>query len=196
MKKNRLFVLGIITMFVAILSLTLVSGTMARYSSNVSATDTAKAAKWSLSINDKIVVGKQVETFKINLFNDTEVYEVGSTTDDSDVANGSGVTIIAPGTQGQFSLKITNGSEVSAKYTVELEEVTTSGIPLKYSSDGQSWSDSLADIIGELKIGGILEETITLYWKWDFGQNVNDNQHGFDETVVEVKVTVTFEQID
>ena len=196
MKKNRLFVLGIITMFVAILSLTLVSGTMARYTSSVSATDTAKAAKWAFVVNEEDVVNETAEVFTIDLFKATEIYNVGTSTNDENVKDGTTVAIIAPGTQGKFAIEITNESEVSAKYTIQLEEVGTSNIPLEYSSDGSTWNSSLTAVVGELLLTGEMTKTETLQWRWAFGAEGVDNQFGLEEVEVTVKITITFDQIN
>lgn len=49
MKKQRFFMLGIITVLVAVLSLTFVSSTFAKYTSDGTATDTARVAKWGVT---------------------------------------------------------------------------------------------------------------------------------------------------
>ena len=47
MKKNKIFTLGLAIAFVFVLSLTLVSGTFAKYTSTVTGKDSAAVAKWA-----------------------------------------------------------------------------------------------------------------------------------------------------
>ena len=74
MKKNKFFMLGIITVFVAILSLTFVSSTFARYTSQVSGTDSARVAIWKWSFTED-VQGTQSSLATIDLFK-TQVYDL------------------------------------------------------------------------------------------------------------------------
>lgn len=49
MKKNRLFVLGLVTVFVALVSLTFVSSTWAKYTTTASGSDSARVAYWGFT---------------------------------------------------------------------------------------------------------------------------------------------------
>ena len=167
MKKQRFFMLGIITVLVAVLSLTFVSSTFAKYTSTVSGSDTAKVAKWEWTLGTQDVsktVAGDVEVFK------TIVDTVDGNTD----AN-VGADLIAPGTKGQFQFVLTNNSEVDGSFAVTFTETNTSGIPLQYSLDGTTWYDSIhelstteaGELAGELAIGAAAK-TITVQWRWEF----------------------------
>ena len=52
MKRNKLFILGICTVMVALVSLSLVSGTWAKYTSTVSGSSAARVAKWDVVYTD------------------------------------------------------------------------------------------------------------------------------------------------
>lgn len=141
-----------------------VSGTYAKYTSTFEATDSARVAKWAFKINDTDVTN----SFTFNLF-DT-VNEIGTTEDDTDVANGTDETIIAPGTTGSFDIKLANASEVTAKYAINYE-VTKNNIPVEFSVDGgNTWTTDLANVVASddtvLNIGA--DTTITVQWRWVF----------------------------
>ena len=205
MKKNRLFVLGIITMFVAILSLTLVSGTMARYTSEISGSDTARVAKWSVLVEN--VDAAEENNFTINLFKtiiDTKNDDV-----ETDVKPGNGTDqIIAPGTKGSFEINLKNASEVTAAYAIDFTVTNSMNIPVKFSLTGAegSWVDSIEDIEFDnpdsptnnalAANGG--ETSFTIYWQWAYaGNDALDTNLGVDgSATITVDVKVTFTQVD
>ena len=51
MKKNKLFLLGLFVVFAAVLSLSLVSNTLAKYTTSDSGSDTARVAKWGVTVS-------------------------------------------------------------------------------------------------------------------------------------------------
>lgn len=191
MKKNRIFILGIVTMFVAILSLTLVSGTLARYTSSGTGVASVNVANWSVVVEDKDVAKN--DDFTLSLF-DT-IYEYDTTSADVDVKDG----LIAPGTQGAFDYTLTNDSEVTAKYSV-VYTINEDGVPLEWSTDGVVWTDTLANVTAgdETKLakeGG--EATIYIYWRWAFdGDNDIDTNLGINGAEPTVTIQVTFDQVD
>lgn len=198
MKKNRLFVLGIITMFVAILSLTLVSGTMARYTSSITGSDTARVAKWSVTAEGTDAVTNDIFTFDLfNTVKDT------NGAPEEEVKVGATETIIAPGTSGEFILDLANASEVTTDFVVQFN-VTKNGVPLKFKVDGGEWTDSLAQLTGTLKYANDADDdqkSFTIQWKWDYetsdAQNTADTALGKDGTIkVTVEAVVTFTQKD
>ena len=177
MKKNRLFVLGIITMFVAILSLTLVSGTMARYTSTVTGSDSVKVAKWDVTVNT--VSGKATEQeFGFNLF-DTIVDTVDGAADD-DVKTG----VIAPGTKGEFTFTVKNSSEVNAEmditFTYDLKNVP---LVIKLQKD-EDTAQTLANVTNQA-IDMNTTITYKVTWEWAYGEDsASDTQLGIDEPTI------------
>lgn len=203
MKKNKVLLLGIITVFVAIFSLTLVSGTWAKYTSTVSGADTAKVAKWAWNVNDAdLTLGTTTGTVQFNLFDtvlDTATGNDGNT--DTDVKLGTETPIIAPGTKGSFELKVTNASEVNGTLKVELAQ-SGATVPLKFSTNGTAYV-SLAELNTSLKstaVGSAATETITIYWMWAFegaeGTDATDTTLGIAGETVTVNATLTFTQVD
>lgn len=112
MKKNRLFVLGLVTVFVALVSLTFVSSTWAKYTTTAYGEDSARVAYWGFE------EGTMEAALEIdNLFENTYDSTVNAATN-----------VIAPGTTGsetfQLAYKAGAGTlpEVDYKYTIDVSE--------------------------------------------------------------------------
>ena len=224
MKKFR-----IVTVLLALCLITssFVGGTFAKYTSTVTGSDTAVVAQWKIGYTpnngtegakvDIPTVANSEVTF--DLFN--TIKDTGA--DDANVKNATNAEvatkqIIAPGTTGAFTFKITNESEVTASYTVTFSDDDTT-IPLQYSIDGNNWEDSIADltITGAVSYDNVnttdyddREATHTVYWRWVFDNellnadghenqtNDTDTALGTAATAPEVTVTATInvEQVD
>ena len=209
MKKNRLSRFAILVLILAMTSMTLVSGTFAKYTSEISGTATGTVAKWAWTIGDDEIKSASDVTngFTLNLF-DT-IKDSNLTSDETDVSG----DLIAPGTSGQFEIELTNDSEVNAQYAIDLEETSnTSNIPIEYSTDGSTWvkATNLAGV-SATDIGMGDTETLTLYWRWAFTgdastnytteqTDVTDTALGFAANTtaptVEVTATITVTQVD
>ena len=202
MKKQRFFMLGIITVLVAVLSLTFVSSTFAKYTSTVNGSDSARVAKWQFKFNTSDITLDSVEDadqeITFNLFN--------TLTSESSVSQTDG-TIIAPGTSGSFTFNISNLSEVTAQYALDYSVVNTANIPVEYSLDNSTWSKSIdsldvtaSDATKLVYLTGKSED-ITVYWRWAFYENEAGDQadtnlgiKGTDTIEVTLKVILT--QVD
>ena len=175
MKRNKLFIAGIVTVFVALLSLTLVSSTLAKYTSTVSGADTAT-----------------VDLLETR-------YDSDGASAEADVKEG----LIAPGTSGEFTIDIENLSEVTATYKIDFT-VDENDVPLEWSIDGVNWTDELSDITTPVKLSmaNTTDDTdiatVTVKWRWAFngGDDANDTQLGLEQAVVSVTAQITFEQVD
>lgn len=140
-----------------------VGGTFAKYTSSVSGNDTARVALWKFNFGgDNTQIG-QILTFNLFDYTDTNV-DVNGLNDNEKV--------IAPGTSGHFLLELENKSEVNAKYTIELTETNAGDIPIQYSLDGTTWTDSVAELTlnswTDLTINVNDHPTHTVYWRWVF----------------------------
>ena len=194
MKKNRILIAGVITAFVALITLSLVSGTWAKYTSSVVGSDTARVAKWSFNYNGAAL---NSETITIDLFKDNY--------DGTVVAANK---VVAPGTKGQTKFELKNMGEVKANAQIVLEITNLNGIPLTYKVDGVAQEVTGGKIvIDAVELGiGAEAKTITLSWEWPFetkdtGGNIigdtTDTNLGKEGTsTVTVKATVTFTQVD
>lgn len=202
MKKNKVLLLGIITVFVAIFSLTLVSGTWAKYTSTVSGADNAKVAKWEWKVSDlEVKQGMTSTNFEFDLFNTIKDTKTGG--DETKVKE----NLIAPGTSGEFSFNIANLSEVNAKYYITFEvtqEGTAPKVPLKFKlNDDADWSDTLTGIAEGAAVPIAMETgtgSVKVQWQWAFegaeGTDATDTTIGFAAPTVTVKATLVMVQVD
>ena len=220
MKKNKMMRIASVLLVAVLLSTCAISGTFAKYTSTASGTDTARVAKWSVTVEGtEIAINPQVNTLSINLFDTvTDDATTDGTTDDTNVANGSGEVIIAPGTGGKFVLDLANLSEVAAKYSVSWTVTSnTNNIPIQYSTDGVNWSDQITtlDVAASeqttIAVGGTAK-TQTVYWRWAFDETVDNHHNAQNDTddtnlgilsqnnatapTITVMATVTFTQVD
>ena len=197
MKRNKFFMLGIVTVLVAVLSLTFVSNTFAKYTSTVTGSDTATVAKWAWEYDGGTLALNNNVTFDLL---ETR-YDSNGSSAESDVKDG----LIAPGTSGKFELSFTNKSEVTGQFTIEFESTETVE-QIRYSLDGSSWVENIADLNEEAaitakKVDMNATVSVTIYWEWRF--EVDDATNGIDTTdglatLVEhtVDADVIFEQVD
>lgn len=207
MKKNRLFVLGLVTVFVALVSLTFVSSTWAKYTTQATGQDNARVAYWGFTGTDtEMEIG---DLFK-------KVY---------DTTVNSNVDVIAPGTQGTDSFEFVyadaNGlTKPEVAYTLT---VSTSGsncaddiktnTSIKWYFDDElagtngTWDELIAEIEGlDGKAGAEGQEyqpnTLpaafaagtehTIKWVWNFaGNDVTDTSMGNKSTLDTVKLVIT-----
>lgn len=151
-----------------------ISGTLAKYTSSATGTAAATVAKWSVEVNGTDIAKNDTVTF--DLFN--TINEADITTTEDNVAGDK----IAPGTGGSFALKIDNGSEVDAKYTLALEETNNSNVPIQYSLDKTTWTDDLTAINTNQTDVALSKETgtktVTVYWRWMFEGTTNGAHAG------------------
>ena len=211
MKKNKAMRLASTLLVVALLTACAISGTFAKYTTTATNSDSATVAKWSLKLNNDEFTSTNAVTFGLfDTVNETNLLD-----SEKHVVEGD----IAPGTGGSFDLEVTNASDVDATYTIKLEETNTSGVPLRYSLDGETWTDS----ISELTMTGLQNQSLakktsdatasadhTVYWRWVFDSaennaytmhtdqtDVTDTALGVAGTgTVEIKATITATQVN
>ena len=201
MKNNKLAKFMALVLLVTLLAVILVSGTYAKYTTAVSAKDTATVARWNITLNGEDISKGTQKTLKLGLFdtiNDTDF-----TSEESDVTAGK----IAPGTTGQFEIaKLINNSDVNAQYKITYSIDNNNNIPLEFSKDKNAadseWK-SLSDFsmnnfeaLSKDSTEGV--STGTIYWRWKFERNDDsaDTDFGINAPEVVVTTTITVEQVD
>ena len=201
MKNNKLAKFMALVLLVTLLAVILVSGTYAKYTTAVSAKDTATVARWNITLNGEDISKGTQKTLKLGLFdtiNDTDF-----TSEESDVTAGK----IAPGTTGQFEIaKLINNSDVNAQYKINYSIDNNNNIPLEFSKDKNAadseWK-SLSDFsmnnfeaLSKDSTEGV--STGTIYWRWKFERNDDsaDTDFGINTPEVVVTATITVEQVD
>lgn len=145
-KESKTTKFAIIVLALTMIAMILVSGTYAKYVASTSASDTAKVATWLVKVNnqDITLANASTKTLNIDLFGTIKDSDGNTETDVTASADGA-QRIIAPGTQGEFSLTVANESQVTAKYTINLTLSETS-IPLEFSKDGKNWTSDIASL--------------------------------------------------
>lgn len=201
MKNNKLAKFMALVLLVTLLAVILVSGTYAKYTTAVSAKDTATVARWNITLNGEDISKETQKTLKLGLFdtiNDTDF-----TSEESDVTAGK----IAPGTTGKFEIaKLINNSDVNAQYKITYSIDNNNNIPLEFSKDKNAadseWK-SLSDFsmnnfeaLSKDSTEGV--STGTIYWRWKFERNDDsaDTDFGINTPEVVVTATITVEQVD
>ncbi len=189
---------------VAVLAVTMmftmcfVGGTFAKYTSSATGTDSAQVAKWDIKVGSTNIVTSDV--FYFDLF--STVKDSNGTDNETDMSPADG-TIIAPGTSGKFDIVITNDSQVNATYNIDYTVTNTNGIPVQFSTDGSTWKTNIndLDVSTNAPINMRAQETVTVYWKWDYSVDVdhdtadtNLGKEGTATITVSAKVTAT--QVD
>lgn len=138
MKKNKLFLLGLFVVFAAVLSLSLVSNTLAKYTTSDNGSDTARVAKWGVVVN--------LDSF--------DMFEANY---DNTVISANGTDkVVAPGTTGTLAgISITGAPEVKVEVkfeaTLELTGWEVSGaeycpLEIKVGSVTYKIGDNATDI--------------------------------------------------
>lgn len=207
MRKNKFFIAGLVTVFVALVSLTLVSSTWAKYTSTAEGHDNARVAYWGF--------GESTELSIDDLFKN--VYAVGVESADADE------DVVAPGTTGSETFKFAFTAGQSG--TIEAPEVDYS---LKLEATGSCPADldarlvwkldsvactNFADLLAKLNAldgdetyeAGELPEAFgvdkehTISWEWAFSVDADGdeddtllgNADALAEVVINIKVTAT-----
>ena len=204
------------TVLVALLSLTLVSGTYAKYTSSVTGSDSAKVAKWLVKINDtNVSTNPATTTMTFDLFATLKDSDLSSSETDVAAPGAGQDLIIAPGTSGTVALVLKNESQVNATYSVAFTATNTSSIPVEYSLTGaaDSWEADIEDLnIDDAAIAMLTgTSTVNVYWRWAFegadSENFTSSQTDVTDTnlgiaaqtsapVLTVTAAVTFTQVD
>ena len=207
MKKNKMMRAASALLVATLLSTSVISGTFAKYTSEASASDSAKVAKWSFTVGDKDIVNS--ETISFELFN--TVKEADTTVGENHLKTTDG-TIIAPGTGGSFEIKLQNKSEVTAKYAIEFSATNANSIPIEYSKDGKKWNSSVDSLdiaasdatVLDYENGAKTTDTVTVYWRWAFEDETKSTDRDTSDTLlgkeanasVQVTAKITAIQVD
>ena len=202
MKKNKMMRIASVLLIAVLMTTCAISGTFAKYVTEVEAAATATIAKWSITVQDQDVV---VDNSTVEFELDATVTEYDGSTEE-DVAAG----LLAPGTAGSFSFTIANTSEVTAAYTITFEEgfntlpngVTEETFPVEYSVTGtDGWTTVLEDLeVSSDNLAMDAEDTVVIYWRWAFldtdEANAIDTALGTAATEVTITASIIVEQVD
>ncbi len=137
-KRNPLPRLGAAVLVLTLATTALLSGTMAKYTSTVSGTDTARVAKFDYTVHQNEETVQLLETA-------TPLDIFGTSADDTGVMGTDDTNeqkLVAPGMEGYFGFTFTNKSEVAVQATFDsLGYENENGLPLIYYFNGGYYSD-------------------------------------------------------
>lgn len=186
---------GIVTALVVV-TLSLVGGTLAKYTSEGGGSAEARVAKFEVS-GGELSQGFNVDALFDN-WDDAVVVNPSSgvvtePSNETDVWSGNtDENVIAPGTSGKFTIDVVNDSEVSVDYEVSLSLPTDmtglASLPIEFSTvsfnqssnewEASAWSSTLsnATISGTLTAAGSgdVKDTRTIYWRWLYERGTGD----------------------
>lgn len=211
---------------VTVVTLSLLGGTLTKYTDTGTASSTTRVAKFSVkgtakesnfnvvSLWENWNTPLELEKGKIkapSLATEADVWS--NVTDDNNV--------IAPGTSGKFDIDVVNDSEVTVKYKIELSNNSTAAdfadIPLEFAYVDETttpgtpkgeWgtltdaSKGLTGTLEQSKGSTPKTETITVYWRWLYENNkdAEDTALGKAADVLtknyQLTASVNFEQVD
>lgn len=199
-REKKVFLASIALVILTVLTLYVVSTTYAKYVSSMNGTSTARVAKWAWKINNSDLTSGSA-TFNLNLFDTVLDTDISST--ETNVKKGTSEHIIAPGTSGEFKIKVENKSEVNATYKYTLSQNNPSNIPIEYSTDKSAWTSNIqtlnAAVAKNINMGAAATDA-TIYWRWAIGDgstDATDTAIGFNGTAnITVTATLELKQVD
>ena len=209
MKKNRTMRVAVLMLALTLLTCCFVGSTFAKYTSTASGTASVTVANWEINVGpdgDTVdITGADSITFALfNTINDTKDHN-----DEADVKD----NMIAPGTEGSFTFKIENASDVNAQYKVDFFVYTMDGgnkvaatFPTNFvfttKNGGATVTNdpvnSLTDIeFTAINMGGTA--SVQIDWAWAFETtdgDADDTADGIANKTIYVDATIVVEQVD
>ena len=180
MKKNRKGLLVIVLLLLVGLTGGYVASTYAKYTSEVTGTGSVTVAKWDFA-NENSSVDLELDlTTAVNA---------------TSLVDGK----IAPGTEGDFILKLSNkNSEVGVEFTVDF--TTATGIPqnLVFNYNGTEFVPGNGKLVGKIAIGETID--IPISWEWPYytsdANDVKDTEDGIAAGTMNLGIKITGVQTD
>ena len=207
MKKNQTMRLATLLLVLALLTVGVIGGTLAKFTTKASGKDSARVAAFGVTVN--------VEA--------DGAFDVQYATDDTDFNKGLSVQaredVVAPGTKGALTFSIKGTPEVATKVEIVLGDDSTavkldSYEPIKfyvgdkaaaaltdadYTLTLDELKTALADLNAQYEAGNPLDAQYTVAWSWPFDSDndVADTALGDAASAQEIiDLTVTVTQID
>ena len=193
--KNKFMRIAAVMLMLCLVTTCAISGTFAKYTTSADATDTARVAKWGVSVN--VAAGAFAKQYTT-----TDTTLTDTTITNSVAVDSTNDNLVAPGTNGSLSFSVAGTPEVAVKVTFLMTVNSDVIVPANTEiADGDTLSSDYTPVVFTLKKGdntlatGTLAEikavldaqsdeyapnatlnaTYTLSWVWDFaGTNTND----------------------
>ena len=180
MKKNLVFKLGLFCAALVLIATCFVSSAWAKYTQTVTASDSARVAKFVFQVEEKDASVPANRTQTIALF-DTVFTNIKGANNQV-----SGEKLLAPGSTGSFVLDISwEGSEVSLDIDFSAAVTNTANIPVEWSLDGVNYSGNLNDLLATKHVEWFVNGTgaddadtssFTIHWRWQYSVDADKDQ--------------------
>lgn len=182
-KSNFVARLSVLTIALTLVTTSLIGGTLAKYTTEVTGKGSAQVAKWSFKAYEK---NGGEGNFTVTL----------TDTANTNVTSGK----IAPGIKGQFEIVIdASGSETALEYKIEFTNFQNKIDNLKFYSDA-SRTNEITDLTNPTALNGSIAladvgtlVTKTVYWEWkdDAINNTSDTEAGMAAKTMTFDIKVT-----
>lgn len=200
-KKGIVGRLAAVALVLSLVTMSLTSGTLAKYASSASGNATATVAKWAIKFTDGADTPTEYNdshTITLNLKDTQKVT-------DKLVADNK----IAPGTTGSFAMAVDGtGTEVAFDYTIELDLSGLTGVPLEFYDGDPAGSGTKITpasgkitVTGTVMVGGTATAKTDIYWKWNSTgigsgatEDARDTDLGVAAATFTIPVTIKAEQ--
>lgn len=167
MKKSLLTRLGAGALILTLVSTVLLSGTLAKYTSEVKGTsEAATVAKWAVAMKANGAA-----------YDGTSAFSLGATSGKVNLVTNAATGTIAPGSVGSFNFEIdTTNSMVKVDYSIvmDLAGLTSDGktVPIKFYSNSDystplTVTDNKCTLVNKEKQEPGESGVQTVYWKWE-----------------------------
>lgn len=195
-KKGIFRRVGLLALALTLVSSSMMFSTLAKYTTEVTVAGSAEVAKWAIKFTDGTTA-----------FTDSSTVKLTDTSLNSKVTNGK----IAPGTDGQFTVKVEgNGSDVGYKYSISIENMTNMPANLKFYTD-DTFATEVPVIGGKIALATDVKVPLanvataqgkTFYWKWAYegttlgANDVTDTADGVAAKTATFKLVINATQLD
>lgn len=130
MKTNTMMRVASVLLVAVLLSTCVISGTFAKYTTSATGSDSARVAKWGIKMGS----------------DDTDAFVAVYDAADDNQVDGNGEPVVAPGTSGAASYKVTGAPETDYEITFDASGITD--VVLKagtytYTGTGMSYGDAI-----------------------------------------------------
>lgn len=201
MKKNLFFKLGLFCATLVLVATCFITNAWAKYTKTVTATDTARVAKFEVAVKNGTT--EITDNTTIDIFT-TQLEHIKKDASGKNIVSDK---LIAPGSHGKFEVVVENKSEVSVTLkltgTIAYEGLPAgvTSVPVKfYVGTTEPTDDSAYKALNAVAIadevidvnGTNQTKTYTVYWKWISEGDANDTILG---EAGNVKVTVNLQLV-
>lgn len=150
MKKNRMMRLASILLVCVLLTTSVISGTFAKYTTSTNGEDTARVAKWgvTLSVDTESLFATSYGTNLAPAAKNEAGNDIAITVN---AAGTPAPDVVAPGTGGAMVFSIVGEPEVAAKVTVSFTDISSIHVPQGAVVIGPSADDKNAEAYYPIK---------------------------------------------